>query len=359
MKKRKVSAFLFKIITILPLVLMLAALVFAYLSNIQFDKPQQEPSLGTLNANISWKVLLKENQFFPTNELGSDYAFIKELVDRLQFDIKFDLSGAPADATVKINYRVDGVLQANYEASSNGLLLMREYPQIDQNEEQLSEENAAGAKQFELPLSEYTVVIESFQNAYRVGVKSKLDLKINVDAVMESGGKSIEKSIPLNLSIPLDSSVFQISGSPSNKVEFTVPAPSTAPSGWAYGTTLYYLGAAVIMLLTTIAVFLLFSPLDPAPELTLLKQAMQKCKGSLVAIKANPKDADLPMLPVESMDGLVNISESTGQPILYYNKMDEHLFLVSSDEILYAYELHVGVETTDAKHEPSHGETVL
>ena len=38
---------------------------------------------------------------------------------------------------------------------------------------------------------------------------------------------------------------------------------------------------------------------------------------------------------------------------------DEHLFRVSSKGILYAYELHAGVETTGARLEPFHGETAL
>ncbi len=358
MKKVNVSALLYRVITIIPLVLMFSALALAYLSNMESEGTGESRSLGVISADVSWKVLLKENQFFPTNELGSDYAFIKELVDRLQFDIKFDLIGAPADAIVKINYRVDGVLQANDDTSSNGLLLRREYPKIDKSKVDLLDVNATGVKQFELILSEYTVVIDSFQSVYRVGVKSKLDLIINIDAVMESDGNSIAKSFPLNLSIPLDSSVFQISGAPSNKMDFTAPIKSAAQSGWAHGTTLYYLGAAILMLLITIAVFLFFNPRDPEPEMTLLKQTMNKCKGSMVTIKANPKEAGLPILPVEDADGLVNISESTGQPVLYYNKKDDHLFLVSSDKILYSYELKVAVKA-DLGHVPSQRKAVL
>lgn len=359
MKKKEVSASLFRVLSILPLILMFAALMVAYLSNMQFGNPVELSECGTINTDVSWKVLLKDNLYFPTKELGSDYSFIKELVDKLQFDLQFDLAGAPSDATVKINYQVDGVLQANYSAGGNGLLFKLEYPFLTKDEAELSAKTLSSSKEFYLDLPFYTRMIDGFQSEYSVGVKSKMDLKIKIDAVMETGGNSFAKSVPLDLSIPLDSSVFQISGSPSSKMVFTVPKESAVPTGWAHNATLYYLGAAVLMLLITIAVFLFFTPPIQEQETTLLKQAMHKCKGSLVAIKANPKDADLPMLPVENIDGLVSISESTGQPILYYNKKDDHLFLVSSDEILYVYELNAGAGTTGSGHAPSHGKAAL
>ncbi len=358
MKKIKVPMLWYRVISIFPLVFMLAALALAYLANAGLKGSEGATYLGTVRSDISWKVRLKDNPFFPTKELGSDYTFIRELVDKIQFDMKIALDSASDDTVVKINYRVDGVLRANSDASSSGLLLMQEYPRINQGSAELSANAASDVKQFELSLTPYTHIIQTFQSDYRIGVSSKMDLNIDIDAVMESGSGRILKSQSLALTIPLDSNVFEISGSPSDKMEFSMSNQDRASARGNNSATLFYLGAAVLMLLITVAVFLFFTPPVQEQETALLKQAMHKCKGSLVAIKANPKDADLPMLPVDSIDGLVSISESTGQPILYYNEKDDHLFLVSSDEILYSYELKVAVKT-DPGHVPAQGKAAL
>ncbi len=358
MKRIKLSVHLFRAASIVPVVLMFVVLGFAYVSNTRIENQATASDLGTVNADVTWRVRLKDNPFFPTKELGSEYSFIRELVDRLQFDVKYLLDGAPDDAVVKIKYQVDGILRASQDASGSGLLLMQEYPKLAEGNAELSAQSVENTQQFELSLTPYTYVIESFQSAYRLGVTSMMDLSIRIDAIMESGKVSISKSIPLNLTIPLDSSVFQISGSPTDKIAFEQMQQSIGSSQGSYGTTLYYLGAAVLLLLITVAVFLFFSPPMPEPETILLKQTINKCRNSLVTIKANPREAGLPMLPVADIDGLVNISESMGQPVLYYNEKDEHLFLVSSDELLYSYELKAAVKT-DPGQVPTQGKAAL
>ena len=334
MKKNRLPVFLFRIAAGLPLVLMFAALGLAYAQIAKDDSPAAALRQGTLNADVSWKVRLKDNPFYPTRDLGSDYAYIRELVDYIQFDLQLALHDAPEGMPVKIAYRVDGVLQANQDTGSNGLLLLQDYPKLAGDTQDYAGPSFSDTRKFQLPLASYIQTIESFQSAYHIAVTSKLDLNITVDVIMDSDGGKTISSMPLKLTIPLDSSVFQLSGSPDNKMELNRAQQSIAPEADLGSGTLLYLAAACAMLLLSIGVFVFFSPRTPGPELTMLKQAIQKCRGKMVVIKADPRDSGAVPLPVSDISGLISISEGGGQPVLYLQKEDAHIFLVSSEGLL-------------------------
>ncbi len=338
MKKKRLPVWLYRAVSALPLMLMIAALYLAYAGGRQEETAPEAGSLGTVTAGIDWKVRLKDNPFYAGRELGGDYAFIMDLVDQVAFRLNLALDGAPEDAAAVIAYQVDGTLLANYKASGGGLLLRQEYPKLAAGTVTLDGSGNAADQPFDLALTSYSYVIDSFQSAYRVDVSSRLELRVSMDATLETGGERYSETLSLPLSIPLDSNVFQITGTPSDTQEFDLPAAASTAAQEPHIGTLAYLLAAVVLLLLFAATVLFLGPLPPDPAAAELKSILQKCRGSLVRVGDDPRDKYTVYLPLGDSAALVRMAESTGQPVLHLQKEDAHRFFVSAEGILYGYE---------------------
>ncbi len=180
-------------------------------------------------------------------------------------------------------------------------------------------------------------------------VSSRLELRVTMDATLETGGGRYSETLSLPLSIPLDSNVFQITGAPSDTQEFTLPAADITDDQEPRIGTLTYLLAAVVMLLLFAAAVLFLGPQSPDPGAAELKTILQKCRSSLVRVGDDPRDKYTVYLPLRDGAALVRMAESTGQPVLHLQKANAHRFFVSAEGILYGYEPAEGGEDAAAE----------
>jgi hypothetical protein len=338
MKKIKLSRPLYYAAVILPLVLVILALALAYVRSGPGSRGQLSPKMGTAQAQASWKVHLKENPFYPTLELGSEYAYITELVENIQFDLSFALDGAPQDAPVTVDYRADGVLRANNETDGGAPLLKQEYPQLDEASKAFTGPGFTDTQSFQLSLKPYTYVIDSFKSAYRLGAAASFELNIAIKVAMEAGGRLVTGEIPLRLNIPLDETVFQISGTSSGTAELEGTAVGVDAQKTAAGA-LPWLILAGMMLLIGIAGLVFLEPERADPGAAQLKQALNKCKGVMVGIQADPREGVTAVIPVMDIAGLLSVSEENGQPVLYRDVGEVHSFFVMAAGAVYFYEI--------------------
>lgn len=339
MKKTKVSGTLYSVALGLPLML---AIIFLVLAVIAYARPggAMPEKLGTLQADVSWKVHLKENPFYPSQELGSDYAYIQELLKDIRFDLDFAFSGGEKDASVNIEYQVDGVLKVNQNSAGNKPLLVQEYPKLAKGSGILSGPASDDIQSFDLLLSPYINVVESFRNAYNLDVSSRLDLSISIKATLGEEPDAVVKNIPLSLTIPLNDAVFQISGSPSGKEEFE---RQLLPGGQGGGQATVYLVIAVVLLLLAGAAFLFLEPQKADPQTALLKQTLQKCKGNMIVLQTDPREQGMPSISVGDISGLILLSEQAGQPVLYLHREECHSFFALVEGTLYSYEIKYAI----------------
>lgn len=351
MKPIQLPRSVYRVLLLLPLVIMLAALGLAYARHSQ--TVTISPLLGTLHADASWRVRLKDNPFYPTQELSGKYAYITELVDLIQIDLDFAFSGAPKDAMMKIDYRVDGVLRIDYDTTGAAMLLSQEYPNISSGSKTFTGSSFTNRQSFDVSLLPYTYVINSFKSAYRLFVSSKFDMNVTVKLSMDVSGVNIAKEVPLRLTIPMDTTVFSITGTPSGTAKLYQPADTIAATG--NPGVVFFLVIAVLMLLFALIAYVLLRPSVPNPAAETLKQALQRCKGCMVNIQADPREKCDTILPVKGMADLMCISDEAGQPVLYMGRSPAHHFFVLTARVLYSYEINldeaVGLSAQD--NEPS------
>lgn len=340
MKKRVIPAILFKVATLLPLILAAALLALAYTQFQKGDAGQSGAGFGTLGYDTAWKVHLKDNQFYPTDVLGEDYAYIKELVDKIQLDMDYTLFGAPDTATSTVSCRIEGTLRADYEAQSSSQVLMQEYPNL-LSETRTYTGSFHDTLSFPLSLDTYDQVINSFQSAYQLTVKAKLDMNIFISVTEEANGQRVTDHATMTVTIPINSSIFQISGSPGNTLRLDNAYLGSKLSSGIGSGVLIPLCLALLMLVAAAAAYVFLAPAPAGHKEDELKKVLQKCKGNLIKISADPRETGMVGIPVEKADDLPTLAEEYSQSILYLQKDAAHTFFIQIPGIMFVHEITV------------------
>lgn len=345
MRKFPLPRLIFRLLIIALIIVMGVFLLLAYL---QFTEPEDAAlpqHIGTLNVNANWNAILKDNTFFPNKELGKEYAYISELVDHLNFNLDFDYEDGSNEATVSIDYQVDGTLRADYGAANTAALLLQlQYPQIAKGSITKAGPAFSDGSSFELSLTTYNYLINSFENTYHVSVTAQLNLQINVTLSIDDQRYRRTKDLQLSLNIPLGNTVFQISGTPSNKLEVFLPPSGGGQSGATFGTALNFLLVAIGMAVLALLCYLFLAPNQPDKRSVMLRQTLQKIKSRMATLASDPRLSAENLLEVKDIAGMIVLADETSQPILYYKQEPEHHFFVQHQGVLYVYSLQSGSE---------------
>jgi hypothetical protein len=343
MKLIYINKRLHRTLTILSLALMLVMLIMACVQYAISSMSEQPSLIGLLNVDAAWKVKLKDNPFFSGEELSTEYAYVTELVDHIQIDLNLSLENNDQNVPYQVYCRADGVLRIDYDTNSNLMLLQQQYPKLFESSDTFIGPVGVVQKEFQLSLEPYTYVIDSFQSAYHLLTTSRLDLNLVASLSAEVNGKTVVKEIPLSLSIPMDTTVFQITGVPSGTAKLYRPVSADQTS--FHGARIYLVLAALLLVTTLFCLFVL-KPNQEESRDEGLYQALQKCKGRMVEIENEPRGQyEMPVM-VSDIDQLIFLADETGQPILYYQQGNEYSFhiLTQTARFLWVHKVAVGQE---------------
>lgn len=319
--------------------LMVVMGIFLMLAFLQFTKPEDvvlPQRIGTLNVNADWKAILKDNSFFSGKELGRDYAYISELVDYLSIELNFDYADGPKDAPVSIDYQVDGTLKADYGAANSTVMLLKlQYPQIAKGTISGAGSAFSDVQPFELSLMPYNYLINSFQSAYQVSVTAQLSLAISATLSIEAQGQTVTKDLQLSLNIPLGNTVFQVSGTPSSKLEVFLPLADGGGNGSYTRRAVNFILVAAGMAVLALLCYLFLAPNQPDKRDILIRQTLQKVKNRMVTLTSDPRQSAKNLLIVSDIASIIILADETSQPILYYKQSEEHCFFIQHQDTLY------------------------
>ena len=323
-------------------VLLAGMAIFLWLTYVQYTQPDAVvlPShIGTLAVDADWRVRLKDNPFYPSNELNSDYAYVSSLVDQLIIDLNFNLTDGIENEAALLDCRVDGDLVATYGATSNSVLLLEQkYPKL----KTASIEDLGPAftreESFSVNLTPYNYVIDSFQSSYQVSVTAQLQLNMLISIALSVKGETVTENTQLTLTIPLGNTVFQIAGTPSVTLDMFMPAGNTSGVKTARRTIEFSIYAGALAILALLC-YLFFEPGIPDKYTAQLNQVLQQVKNRIAKVTTDPKQDKWQMIGVSSINDLVTISDDALQPILHFESDSGHRFYVLNRETLFEYSI--------------------
>lgn len=324
--------------------------IISFLLYKKFKYPnfeEQKISLYKYNnkSTVNYEVFLKPNILYQKPSLGEGEIYISEFVDHIKTNFNYEFSGDKETAIqgdYSIVAKVSGSIKG--EDKEDIIIWQKDFFILPKNKFKIKDKTLEIKEEVSLKLEEYNEFAKAVTEASKVNSSINLNLvmKINIEGSTDKG--VIEETISPSITIPLNSSMFQISGNMNidkpGSIEETkqVQLPIDKKQVIIYGV--------IIGILLIILILLIFFTKEAAikdPLEKKLKVIFKKHGDRLVALNSDPITTNINLNQVKSIDDLVRIADEIGKPILYKYSQDykdiNKFYLINEDQT-YVLELN-------------------
>ena len=297
-----------------------------------------------LFQNVNYTVTLKENDLFTTEELGMDRAYVTDLVDKINMDFSYSLSGN-RKGNIKYTYQIVADTKMEYSSSDNenGKIIWENQDfLLEPKEAQVDKSNYAINEHVELNFAEYNTKISEFAKSYRIPVNARLEVKLII--ISESDIEGIEDTINeysvMNVKMNLNESVFtvdkQFEQTDTKSIEELKEEEKHVVKPLITAGIILVVVALMIML-DSIRKSIKFSEKS---DYAIALNRILKNYGDIVAEIVSPIEIDnLNVIEVKNFDQLLDIEEEIRMPILFYEIVEGESgeFIIICDNMAYRY----------------------
>lgn len=297
-----------------------------------------------INQNANYTVKLNENDFFEKQDLEMDKTYISSLVDKINMDYSYSLTGNKS-AKTKYSYQIVAITDVRYSNAVNNTEETIWSKQDVLAEKQDIEKNGASIsvnENFDVDFSRYNSEVKRFKDELRIPVKAYLQVKLIVRSNMNVPGVSepvYENSI-MNLEMNLAQDVFTIDKQFKNSE--TKEVFETIEGNKKINKPMIIIGGlliviAILIMLDSIRKSIKFS--EKSDYMIALNRIL-KNYGDIVAEIVSPVEIDnLNVIDVKDFDQLLDIEEEIRMPILFYEIIpgEQGEFIIICDNMAYRY----------------------
>jgi len=323
--------------------------IISFLLYKEFKYPnfeEQKISLYKYNnkCTINYEVFLKPNILYQKPSLGEGEIYISEFVDYINTNFNYEFSGDKETAIqgdYSIVAKVSGSIKG--EDKEDIIIWQKDFFILPKNKFKIKDKTLEIKEEISLKLEEYNEFAKAVTEASKVNSSVNLNLvmKINIEGSTDKG--VIEETISPSMNIPLNTSMFQISGNMNidkpGSIEETkqVQLPIDKNQAIIYGVIIGILTLALILIIF----FIKIAPKKDPYEI-LLNKIFKKHGDRLVALNNELQINNENTRHVISIDDLVRIADEMGKPILYRYSQDYkdiNKFYVADEEQIYLLDL--------------------
>lgn len=305
-----------------------------------------ENLLYTYNINRSaiYKVNLVENDYFEKPTLEMNKTYISSLVDKINMDFTYSLSGNKK-AKTKYTYQIVAITNVKYSSASSDTdetIWTKQYVLVPPKEAEVESTNFTIKENFDIDFATYNNQVKEFKQQLRIPVIADLQVKLIVKSDSEVPGvekKIVETSI-MNMKMDLAQDIFKIEKQFENTdsksiLETTETSKKVNKPALVIGCILV-IGAVMIML-DSIRKSIKFSK---KTDYAIALNRILKNYGDIVAEIVSPVEIDnLNVIEVKNFDQLLDIEEEIRMPILFYETIEgeQGEFIIICDNMAYRY----------------------
>ncbi|OGO78253.1 MAG: hypothetical protein A2Y23_15590 [Clostridiales bacterium GWB2_37_7] len=331
------------IVILLLIIAVISGLLFMAVKNPGV-KEEKETLLNYSNkTDLKYRVFLKPNPLYNSDSLEEDKLYITSFVNYIKTNFQY-IFNADKPVDIKGDYEILAVVEG-YTSEEDKVKV------IWQKEFNLSPKTAFESKDSKISIDkEITFSLDEYNSfATQISETAKLNMPVRMSVVMSvnlqasDGKNNIEKKLAPAITIPLDTSYFEIVKSgveeKAEAVEETkqIQLPVNRNMIIAYGIIA---GIAFLALL-----YVLIFVKGNAPVDIFKKQLNKifKAHGSrLVAINNEIGTSFGMYYKVKSIEDLVRIADELGKPIMYKYSTDSKeitKFYIHDDKSMYSFNL--------------------
>lgn len=297
-----------------------------------------------ISRNLNYKVNLVENEFFENQTIDMDKTYISSLVDKINMDFSYSLSGNKKSKT-KYSYQIIAVTDvkyANVNEESNKTIWSKQDVIIEPKQLYADGSNFSINENFDIDYAKYNNEVKNFKEQLRVPIKADLVIKIIVRSDSDVPGIEntvIESSI-MNVKMDLAQDVFTIDKQFENAETKSVMDKTEDKK--QINKVLLIIGSifvltAVLIMLDSIRKSIKFSKKS---DYAIALNRILKNYGDIVAEIVSPVEIDsLNVIDVKNFDQLLDIEEEVRMPILFYETIPDEQgeFIIICDSMAYRF----------------------
>ena len=298
----------------------------------------------TTIPKISYKVHLKNNDYYETNELGQGMKYVASLIDYIDTDVYYSIKSSSLmdydysyyiDATARV-YGDNSKLSVLYE--KNKVLI--EEKKITDN----GKDNVDIHEKFNIDYEEYNKLISSFKTSYNISSVSDVSVVLHVNAKAKANGMDKEANISdsnTKLVIPLTEQTVNVEIANNSKA-------NTFQAENVKDRALKDLIVAIILIVISIVLlFRILSLISFVDHSSLgeYKRKLNKILKEYDLIIANAEnlvdEKKYKVINISSFEELKDVHDNLGTPILFCEdkKLHNSVFMLIDNDILYKYVL--------------------
>ncbi len=303
----------------------------------------------TENGNADYRVQYKENEFFNSEWIEPDKAYISSLIEQMTADFEYDLVTDSSDLNFTYRYKIDAKMIV---ASKDGGV---PYYTVEENLQPLTQSTVRDAtgvkidKTVDIDYVKYNQMAKSFIDAY--GLKnvatSTLVVTMNVEVLSSTQRfvKETQNSYTLSMNVPLvmDSfNIYETSSAPDGEVKALEYQDVNARK------VFLILGVISLVLDLLLGLALLvFMYLTKNEDITYSARVRKilRTYGSYIQRMDGEFDAEgYQIVMIKTFSELLGIRDTIQSPILASENADETMtrFLIPTNtNILYIFEIRV------------------
>ncbi|MBQ4510249.1 MAG: hypothetical protein II984_05960 [Clostridia bacterium] len=302
----------------------------------------------TESSEIDYMVQLKPNDYYETEWLGKDQAYIASLVESILAEFKYEMNMEAHDVDYKYSYSIDAKLQI-VDNDTQKLILDKFYAIKDKQEATMSSNSKLEIKELvSIDYDIYNELNKNFLDEMKISDTTStlvVSIRVNVKGSSESFENDTENDYVATLNIPLTQRTVNINMSSSVADNESKVLANVQGLNQNIFKNSAIITAVILVIALAFFVFYVYSTRNEDINYSIKVNRLYKSYRSYIQKLTNSfDDSGYQILQLGAFIDMLTIRDTIMSPILMSENEDQTMtrFLIPTDtKVLYVYEIKV------------------
>lgn len=297
----------------------------------------------TINRNVDYNVLLKENNFYENEELSAYKCYASKGIDKYLLEFKYNLS---SDKAKKIQYRYNITAQIVGTVSNNNEqgkeIWTKNYVLLDEKNADV-QNNLFIVENVNINYDDYNNLARDYEDNYGISINAVLKVRFNIlyDIEFDNNENKSVKDVEdyIELDIELNNSISSV----EKKYE-DITKKEVFPI-IENDVNVYYVCSVAIIIISAILIIIIIRK-KKSPEEMYKKRVNYIIKNysELIATVSNePNIENYNVMEITDFEDMIDLAEQNKINIIHFEKIKnkQNNFYVFIDKFVYVYILSI------------------
>ncbi len=289
-----------------------------------------------------YKVVLKENNFIKKNYIGPHESYITSLVDYIRTNFYYEYIG---NKNLHLNYEYDikaNIISEFIDDKSNKVsrpIWNKKFIILENIKGNTNNAKLQLNETFDINLEYYNNLTENFRTTLKLPIQSRIEFKfsIKINSVLKNDEK-ITKDHYILMTIPLETKVFDIKINTNFSEQEIIYNKNKKDNQTIYVYIIIYIVLFILNLITGLYFIKSISNRNKNKNILRINKILKDYDDRIITVSNFINYEKVEIINVISFEELLNLSEETLEPIIYWHKKNNEVwFSILRNKILYRY----------------------